>query len=53
MLKIMPFWLWAVLMGVLVVVGIATGEPAALLVVAASVGLTVSINGVARWWENR
>ena len=50
MLKIMPFWLWAVVMVVLVIVGIATGEPAALVIVGASIGLTFLVALVSKWF---
>lgn len=42
-MHILPGWLWVVVMVVLVIVGVATGDPAAFLVVGASVGLMVLI----------
>lgn len=42
-MKILPFWLWVVVMVVLVIVGIASGDPAAFLVVGASIGLTALV----------
>ena len=51
MLKIMPFWLWVVVMGVLLIVGIS-GEPMAFLVVAASVGLTLLVAFVRSAWAS-